>query len=1329
MTTQITPQQAALALPASVEKWVLAQEIPFLVDEVRAIAGDGGLGREELARRLAAHPSVARVGEKHYTPRILAHRASFVVRLLPEERAIGVLVPGHRFLPFYSLDEMPQPLTLVGQGGAEASLEDVYVSRETLFESCRLLADIDLDDEDVDEGDWEASAVSLEEVLSTTRTPAEIELHCLDFPGARCSVRPHTPAPTADWRKAKEAFLPELMAILQSPPPGPVFAGRQLLHVVASALEKGWTRPVGPLGPLLTADDRVSIEVVKDRTAFALARPATMPPGGSGTLLPALQSLLQQTERSIKHGHEVRGTAARLTWDSERLHASADVSHLGDYWGCRTSMDLSKAPAGVRSICQCQQHRDKGVCKHAIVLLREVIAQLRMPDSETGKRILADLYRPAWSRALEKLGKIAAAGAPPPAPAEVSRVTWRIQEHGESLQVIPYVQKLQASGGWTRGRAMRSDALAVGQEPSATEADRSAAAATGGRSRWGRYEHGDAFDVLACLSGHPHVHWEADLDRTVRIEKAGMRLRFDARETGDVVPALSAGGIDFDNGGSWFAASNGFILVDREAARVVLVPAGKPLQDLVALVAGTRPVFPPETRAELTEKLPGLEMMLPVDLPAELAGEEVPADTRLRLRLAPDASSGLVASLRVRPLDGGPLLAPGDPPERVSDMAQGRRVCVRRRLADEHARAREVAAGLGIAGQPAIQPWTWRVESDDDALDLIASLQDDRWKELIVEWDEAARKMLLSREATPKDLRVSVQEAQDWFGIEGELDIDGTIVPLAEIFQALREGRRYVPVKGGMWVRISKLFQDRLREMGDLLQLDHGKLRIGPEAAPLLRDVVRETGLTKACRAWDTFLERFDRAMKIEPKPPKGFTAEFRPYQLEGYRWLARLAAWGVGGILADDMGLGKTVQALALLLDRAKEGPALVIAPTSVSSNWVAETQRFAPKLRPLLYRETDRASAPDNFGKGDLVVVSYAMAMRDVERLEKVKWGTLLLDEAQFVKNSQTKTAQAVRRIAAGWRGALTGTPIENHLGDLWSLFRAVSPGLFGSWERFRERFAAPIERDHDPARRGALARLVRPFVLRRTKDQVLQELPERTEIRLDAELSTEERKLYDQARIAALAKLATKGEGEDQRFQVLAALTRLRQLACHPRLVLAETKATSAKLELFLETVDELREGGHRALVFSQFTSLLALVREALDARGVKYQYLDGSTPAPKRDVAIKAFQGGEGDLFLISLKAGGTGLNLTAADYVIHLDPWWNPAVEDQATNRAHRIGQTRPVTVYRIVATKTIEEKILSLHASKRDLVEGVLDGADQAGKLSTEELISLIREG
>ena len=408
------------------------------------------------------------------------------------------------------------------------------------------------------------------------------------------------------------------------------------------------------------------------------------------------------------------------------------------------------------------------------------------------------------------------------------------------------------------------------------------------------------------------------------------------------------------------------------------------------------------------------------------------------------------------------------------------------------------------------------------------------------------------------------------------------------------------------------------------------------------------------------------------------------------------------------------------------------MLAPTSVGVQLGRSRLEAGsrPCLKvPLLGEKASRKTALAGLKAGDVVIASYGLAVRDADALAETKFATLVLDEAQALKNATTQRVRAVRKIAADFTVAMTGTPLENHLGELWSLYRIVFPSLFGSWESFRDRFARPIERGLDPAAQPQLARALQPFLLRRTKAEVATELPPRTEVRVPVSPSSAEFQLYEDARLALLSDLETSSstlKEQERRLEVLAGLTRLRLLASHPRLYDPASTLESSKLTRLLELIDTLRAEGHRALVFSQFTSHLLLVREVLDARGIRYQYLDGSTPAGDREKAVRAFQEGSDPLFLISLKAGGFGLNLTSADNVIHLDPWWNPAVEDQASDRAHRIGQTKPVTVYRLISMGTIEEKMLALHQSKRALVAKVLEGKDSAHTLTSSELLELL---
>ena len=470
-------------------------------------------------------------------------------------------------------------------------------------------------------------------------------------------------------------------------------------------------------------------------------------------------------------------------------------------------------------------------------------------------------------------------------------------------------------------------------------------------------------------------------------------------------------------------------------------------------------------------------------------------------------------------------------------------------------------------------------------------------------------------------------------------------------------------------------------------------------------------------------------ALRLEPALPSTLKAELRDYQVEGYRWLARLAHLGLGGCLADDMGLGKTLQALALILQRAPEGPTLVVAPTSVCMNWVVEANRFAPTLNLVAFGGNHREQLVGSLGGMDVLVVSYGLLHQEAELLASVQWHTIVLDEAQAIKNFAAKRSQAAMNLNGNMRLITTGTPIENHLGELWTLFNFINPGLLGSQERFNTRFAIPVERNNQREARKRLKKLVQPFILRRTKAQVLEELPPRTEVVLQVEMGPEEAAFYEALRRQAIERLELDESPAGQKhLKILAEIMRLRRACCHPRLVVPTTELSGAKLELFGEVVAELLENRHKALVFSQFVGHLQILRDYLDARKLDYRYLDGSTPPRERKREVDAFQAGLGDLFLISLKAGGLGINLTAADYVIHMDPWWNPAVEDQASDRAHRIGQLRPVTVYRLVTRNTIEEKIVKLHQEKRDLASSLLDGSDMVGRMSADELLKLIKE-
>ncbi|WP_372613803.1 DEAD/DEAH box helicase, partial [Halomonas sp.] len=475
---------------------------------------------------------------------------------------------------------------------------------------------------------------------------------------------------------------------------------------------------------------------------------------------------------------------------------------------------------------------------------------------------------------------------------------------------------------------------------------------------------------------------------------------------------------------------------------------------------------------------------------------------------------------------------------------------------------------------------------------------------------------------------------------------------------------------------------------------------------------------------------------------PEGFVGELRDYQSRGLAWLRFLSELETGGILADDMGLGKTVQMLAHVLDErargALEGPVLVVAPTSLVGNWCAEAARFAPGLEVLALqggKAQRQRQIEKSLPQADLVVTTYPLLIRDLEQLREMAFGLLVLDEAQAIKNAASQTARAVRELKAGRALAMTGTPLENHLGELWAQLDAVAPGALGSQQWFGQHFRTPIEKDGDVALSQRLSRRISPIMLRRTKQQVLGELPDKTESRREITLTGTQREFYESLRLAqhqrvqqAIAERGLAGSG----IVMLDALLKLRQVCCDPRLVKldsAKKVRRSAKLEQLRELLPPMIEEGRRILVFSQFTEMLGLIGQALERDNIPYTTLTGDTPGKTRTQRVALFQQGEIPVFLISLKAGGTGLNLTAADTVIHYDPWWNPAVEAQATGRAHRLGQQNPVFVYKLVCAGTVEERILALQARKADLAASILEGGAERqgdGPLFDEEDLALL---
>lgn len=574
------------------------------------------------------------------------------------------------------------------------------------------------------------------------------------------------------------------------------------------------------------------------------------------------------------------------------------------------------------------------------------------------------------------------------------------------------------------------------------------------------------------------------------------------------------------------------------------------------------------------------------------------------------------------------------------------------------------------------------------------------------------------------------------FSIEG---IDRS--ELSSIFDSLRERKKYYKLKDGTFLRLDN------RELGELsgilgyldtdsYDLQKDFIEIPKYRALYLDQHMRESKLhyIERSHGFKEFVQNIQEPADMDFTIPKPLKGVLRDYQRFGFKWLKTLTAYGLGGILADDMGLGKTLQVISLILyDREEAGrrPSLVIVPTSLVYNWCAEVEKFAPELTVLAVsgNKEERLKQMEGIEKADLVITSYPLIRRDIEDYRDYRFRYCILDEAQHIKNPDSQNARSVKEIKAERRFALTGTPMENTLSELWSIFDFILPGYLFSHSRFMERYERPIVKGEDPKALEELGKQIKPFILRRLKSDVLRELPEKIEHKMVAELTVEQKRVYlaylEQIRDEIDREIREKGFGRSH-IKILAGLTRLRQICCHPSTFLDGYKGESGKLQLLQELIEDSIESGHRILLFSQFTSMLHIIENWLKETKIDYLYLDGSTEPEERGKLVRAFNSGRGSLFLISLKAGGTGLNLTGADTVIHYDPWWNPAVEDQATDRAYRIGQMKSVHVMKLITKGTIEEKIFALQEKKKKLIDAVIQpGETMLNKMSEEEIMAL----
>ena len=755
------------------------------------------------------------------------------------------------------------------------------------------------------------------------------------------------------------------------------------------------------------------------------------------------------------------------------------------------------------------------------------------------------------------------------------------------------------------------------------------------------------------------------------------------------------------------------------------------------LAVGT---FPLEAENQLREFLPKVSNIIEVHSPLVEGGSTLDrrdGQPQLCLQALPTAGSRNLFNLYCLALplpDGRTFFEPAKGLNPCVAEAQGVRYQVTRDIKGERANLQLITTFIedhDLATDALATPFADRtpVQLTVEGLLNVMEFVRQQPESFFMEWPEGGQLHLKSSQTSRWDIHLKSKNG--WFEVEGEIPIDDdTVITASQLLQLVAESPKggFVRLSDNEFITITDKLRRQLARLESLSISDHGHMHISELHASLLGSALNGEINIGHDERIDQLQKKIKKSMNLTPAISTKLKAELRDYQADGYQWMVRMTDWGAGVCLADDMGLGKTVETIAFLLHTASKGPALVAAPASVVLNWLRELERFAPSLNAIVLNSaTDRHATITKAAKGDVVLTTYGLFVTEGDDLTKKKWATVCLDEAHVIKNRETKTSASVMQLQANYRLMLTGTPVQNHLGELWNLYQFLNPGLLGSYDQFQRKYIVPIEQQGDKERSRQLKRIVQPFILRRTKQEVIEELPDKTEVNMPVELTEEEMAIYEVIRRRAKEMLENEtASSSSLSVNTLAEITRLRQAACSAQLVDKGWQGDSSKVKLLLQLVADIVGGGNSVLVFSQFTSFLALVKKALDQAGQAYIYLDGSVPMKKRQQLVAEFQRGEHNVFLISLKAGGLGMNLTGANYVIHLDPWWNPAIEQQATDRTYRIGQRQNVTVYHLIAQHTIEEKILRLHETKRNLADQMLEGTSQSHKLTSQQLLEMI---
>ncbi len=1027
---------------------------------------------------------------------------------------------------------------------------------------------------------------------------------------------------------------------------------------------------------------------------------------------------------------------------------------------------------GITSHCTCPAFKKTGQhCKHVAALLITVRNQARakLPRREAPPPAPAPAAQtaPAESKSARRRDRRRRAQSqqlvvppglqPPPTPDASARSTgigaWLTPEG--ALRVLDLEFRVHVRQGGLTVTVLDTDArlpllpsAALGWQALAPTADREALRVLS------RFESGNPRHPAVDIRGEdaaellPHLR-----DRRVLLEPALMQLRFadeplkprfDLEMVGsDTIVAK----VTFEkpgNGrrflltsGGWFEGAPGWHIdttegiaraIDRRVAPAALrrflrsSTIAEPASQLVSIITTGLPRVAGEIGAELPELSQVADV---VDLEPEFSFRAIGSLTELHATLSVSygdtefaiRADGISPPIIIRPPQEG----------------QKRATCIRCDIVAQQAAVQKLL-DLGLIPDESGEAFISQGENAIKFWSHSVGKLPKNWAIYVPE-DLVGTKV----RSQPLLMNARVSSGVDWLSVKVSYESAGVGVERDEIVRCLREGKKYVKLSDNTYAPLDAArVQTMIDREVELIAATNRGGKLPLSQAGRIQELLEHADKATTTAGVKQLFARLSSIDEIKAaKKPRGLKATLRPYQEQGLSWLRFIHEIGSGGVLADDMGLGKTVQTIALLLSLKQEKKSvplrsLIVAPTSVVTNWEREIERFGPSLTVALWHGSARREYETELENVNVIITSYALLRRDIELLKKLRLDYAILDEAQNIKNPISATAQAAKELRAERRLALTGTPIENRLSEIWSIFEFVSPGLLGPLQKFEERFARPIDQG-DAKQATRLRATIHPFILRRTKIEVVKDLPPKHEVDKIVDLTPEQKAIYTQVlrevRAQVMGEVERVGLAKSQ-IHILAGLTKLRQAACDPRLLGLPREYShedSGKLSALRELVDEVESGGHKVLIFSQFVSMLKLIRGALDEDNVPYEYLDGSTT--DRQDRIEHFQQDPAvPVFLISLKAGGSGLNLTAADTVIHFDPWWNPAVEEQATDRAHRIGQNRVVTVYRLVAAGTIEEKILQLKQKKKDLVASVLsEDAGGAKRLTKSDIDELFR--